>query len=43
MGDMPVEATKEMIDTVILVEKDGYAAMHSAMLAAAPKPKGGAA
>ena len=39
MGDMPVEAIREMIDAVILVEEDGYAAM----LAAAPKPEGGAA
>ena len=34
---VPVEATREMIDAAILVEEDGYAAMHSAMLAAAPK------
>ena len=31
MGDMSVEAIREMIDAVILVEEDGYAAMHSAM------------
>ena len=36
---VPVEATREMIDAAILVEEDGYAAMHSAMLAAAPTPK----
>ena len=34
---VPIEATREMIDAAILVEEDGYAAMHSAMLAAAPK------
>ena len=34
---VPVEATREMIDAAILVEEDGYAAMYSAMLAAAPK------
>ena len=34
---VPVEATREMIDAAILVDEDGYAAMHSAMLAAAPK------
>ena len=36
---VPVEATMAMIDAAILVEEDGYAAMHSAMLAAAPKPE----
>ena len=34
---VPVEPTREMIDAAILVEEDGYAAMHYAMLAAAPK------
>ena len=34
---LPVVATREMIDAAMLVDEDGYAAMHSAMLAAAPK------
>ncbi len=35
---VPVDATMAMIDAAILVDEDGYHAMYSAMLAAAPKP-----